>query len=134
MTDSEKLDLLIEQNKQILAFVTPKIMGGPLVGDQLPKPQPPGKDVTSANPGLFYGTNYDPLTGPAPNITVVLKYETPLKDVDGYDVHRFIGGSKYAWAKADLPAFLAWYKDSEGFPLNLNALHPEQRSLMGING
>lgn len=134
MTVDEKMDLLIEQNKQILAFVTPKIMGGSLVSDEQQKPERPTKAQTSANPSLYYKTPDDPIGGPAPHVNVVLKYETPLKDADGYDVHRFIGGSKYAWAKADLPAFLAWYKDSEGFPLNLNALHPDQRSLMGLNG
>lgn len=103
-----------------------------LVASGQVQPIRPTKGETSANPGQYYKTADDPLAGPAPNIHVVLTFETKKQDEEGNEIHPFIGGSLLAWARADLPAFLAWYRQNTGFDLNLSKLHPEQRALMGL--
>lgn len=135
MTIDQKLELIIAQNETILRFVTPKIMGGPLVTDGQPKPEPPKKEETSMYPGQYYGTVHDPMKGYAPVTDVIDLFSEKRYDPElGRDVSisGFVGGTLYDWARRDLKAFLAWYKFTNGYPLNLTNLHPEQKSRMGL--
>lgn len=131
MTD-QQFNTLLAAIAAIGETVAPAQWDNFLVTSGQVKPKAPTKAEVAANPGKYYKTEYDPITGPAPNIHVVLEFETRKQDDEGNDLHNFIGGSLAAWARADLPAFLRWYKHSTGYDLNLDNLHPAQRALMGI--
>lgn len=119
--------------EEIYAVAT-KQMGGGLVGDNAQRPSRPTWAEKSANPGKFYGTNEDPLAGYAPSTDVIDLFAPPEDDGEGGKRRKFVSGTLYAWAKADPVAFHAWYEFTTKNTLNLAALHPEQRRLMGIIG
>ncbi len=98
------------------------------------QPTPPTAEETSADPGKYYKTAFDPMKGDITSSQVVELFDDPPRhpDAEGNISRPFVGGSYYQWAKADLPAFLRFYQHRNKYPLNLAKLHPEQRVLMGI--
>lgn len=83
------------------------------------------------NPGKFYGTRWDILQGTVPG-AVVDVFLVPEEDAEGNKIHKFVGGTLYDWAKADLGSFLEYFRTRYKVELNMAALHPEQKAKMGL--
>lgn len=135
MTLDQKLDLLIKQNEMILQFVTPKVMSGSLVGSLQAQPEPPDAAETSANPGKYFLTPFDPMKGYAPVTDVIDLFSEKRYDAElGHDVSisGFVGGTLYEWARRDMKAFLSWYQFTRGHRLNLDGLTTTQKAMIGI--
>lgn len=94
-------------------------------------PTAPTAAEVAQNPGKFYGTRYDSLAGYVPQ-NVVEVFLPPTEDAEGNKIHKFVGGTLYEWAKADLESFLRYYEVRHRFPLNTLALNAEQRAKMGL--
>jgi hypothetical protein len=134
MTTDEKLDLMIALQQNTIAALGALKWGSGLVGGDTPKPVAPTPAETSANPGKYYKTDFDPMKGDISSPQVVELFDDPPRQADseGTIVRPFVVGTYYQWAKADLPSFLRFYQHRNKFALNLNNLHPEQRALMGL--
>lgn len=96
-------------------------------------PLAPTAEETAKNPGKYYGTQWDTLLGVVPQ-SVVEVFLPPSEDSEGNKTYKFIGGTLYDWAKADLDSLLRYYEVRYKTPLNMLALHSEQRAKMGLNG
>lgn len=126
--DEAKMLRMVEE---IHAIVT-KQMGGGLVGDGQQRPTAPTVAEIAANPGAYYGTPQDILAGFVTSTNVIDLFSPPEDDGEGGFRRKFVAGTLYQWAKADLEGFLAYYKHRYGVPLAISRLHPEQRKLMGL--
>lgn len=120
---------MLRMVEEIHAIVT-KQMGGGLVGDG--QDRPPAPTEIASNPGKYYGTNYDIFNGDVTSQAVIDLFSPPEDDGDGGVRRKFVGGTLYAWAKADLPGFARYYAQRFKVPLDTDKLHPEQRKLMGL--
>jgi len=125
----QKLDRILVLVESIHRIAT-KQMGGGLVGDG--KVHPDAPTDAAENPGKYYGTAFDPLTGMVTSTQVIREFSPPIDDGEGVPIWKFVGGTYYQWAKADLSGFMKFYKKTYGVPLVISRLHPEQRKLMGL--
>lgn len=94
--------------------------------------KPPTPAEQANDPGKYYKTKFDTLDGFVPFQVVELFDENVVTDSEGNVTRKFVAGTLYQWAKADLPTFLSYYMHRYKNPLNLNKLHPEQRAAMGL--
>lgn len=102
----------------------------PLVGDN--QQRPPAPTEIASNPGKYYGTNYDIFRGDVTSQQVIDLFSPPEDDGDGGVRRKFVGGTLYAWLKADPIGFARYYEQRFKVPLDIDKLHPEQRRLVGL--
>jgi hypothetical protein len=132
MTDQQFNAIMGAINALAKNTVPPAQWNSFLVGSGQSQPAAPTPAETADNPGKYYKTKWDTLEGAVPFAVVECFDENVATDSEGNVTRKFVGGTLYQWAKADLPTFLRYYQFRYKNPLNLNNLHPEQRALMGL--
>lgn len=103
-----------------------------LVSSGQSQPTAPTEPEIAANPGKYYGTKWDILAGSVTSSQVVELFSPPTDDGEGGKIWKFVSGTFYQWAKADLAGFMLYYQHRYKVPLDINVLHPEQRAMMGL--
>lgn len=127
-TDEARMLRMVEE---IHTIVT-KQMGGGLVGDGQQHPTAPTELEVASNPGEYFQTQYDIFKGTVTSQQVIDLFSPPEDDGEGGVRRKFVGGSLYGWAKADLPGLMRYYAQRFKVPLIISKLHPEQRKLIGL--
>lgn len=128
-----------EQFKQLLdalgiigKAVAPHQWDNFLVSSGQQQPVAPTEPEIAANPGKYYNTRWDILSGSVTSTQVIELFSPPADDGEGGKIWKFVAGTLYQWAKADLPGFMRYYEQRYKTPLDVNKLHPEQRALIGL--
>lgn len=103
-----------------------------LVGTGQPQSPAPEPKEVAADPGKYYGTAADILSGYVTAQGTIDMFSPPIGDGEGGVIRKFVGGTMYDWARADLSGFLAYFRSRYGASLNLAKLHPDQRSRIGL--
>lgn len=127
-TLEEKIDALsLAVHALAQRTVPPAQWDSYLVSTGQAKPVAPTGPQVAADPGRFYGTVYDPLTS-WPTHGVVTNFATMGLE------EAFIGGSGPVtlWFQRDPEAFKRWFRANFNADLNMDKLHPAQRSAMGL--
>lgn len=96
------------------------------------QPAAPTEPEVAANPGKYYGTKWDILAGSVTSSQVVELFSPPTDDGEGGKVWKFVSGTLYQWARADLQGFMLYYQHRYKTPLIISNLHPEQRAMIGL--
>lgn len=92
----------------------------------------PAEPEVAANPGKYFNTQWDILNGSITSTQVIELFSPPADDGEGGKIWKFVSGTLYQWAKADLPGFMRYYEHRYKTPLDLTKLHPDQRSRIGL--
>lgn len=95
-------------------------------------PVAPSETETASNPGKYFGTQWDVLNGSVTSSQVVELFSPPTDDGEGGKQWKFVSGTLYQWAKADLPGFMRYYEQRYKVPLMIDSLHPEQKRRIGL--
>lgn len=92
----------------------------------------PTEPEVASNPGKYFNTKYDVMNGSVTSSQVIELFSPPAEDGEGGKIWKFVAGTLYQWAKADLEGFKRYYEMRYKVPLNIDKLHPEQRRMIGL--
>lgn len=132
MTDQQFNILLSAINALAKNTVPPAQWDSFLVSSGQQQQTAPTPAEVAANPGKYYGTPYDIMSGSVTSTQVIELFSPPTDDGEGGKIWKFVSGTLYQWAKADLSGFMAYYQQRYGAPLLIDKLHPDQRRMIGL--
>lgn len=132
MTDQQFNAIMSTINALAKNTIPPANWESFLVGSGQQQQAAPTTAEVAAEPGKYYGTRYDLLDAPAPVTQVIELFSPPAEDSEGNKNRKFVSGTLYQWAKADLPGFMAYFHQRYGVPLLIDKLHPDQRRMIGL--